>query len=70
MTIADDTVSIRFGPCCFCGKEIEGTEIDPCRVTVSTAKEEWQIWYCHGACFKERLIELPDSPAFFYPAHF
>jgi hypothetical protein len=70
MTIANDTVSIVFGPCCFCGKQIAETEIDPCQVTVSTATEKWQTWFCHGACFKERLAALPDSPGFFDPAHF
>jgi hypothetical protein len=28
---------VKFGPCCFCGKDIEEGDIDPCRVTVETS---------------------------------
>ena len=62
--------TIKFGPCCFCGKDIEGRPPDPCSVSVETAGGKWQVWSCHGACFKERLTNLPDHPGFFDPAHF
>ena len=60
----------RWGPCCFCGGDIEKSESDPCRVNVSTAQEKWQVWFCHGDCFKERLAKLPEAPGLFEPAHF
>jgi hypothetical protein len=63
-------VVIKFGPCCFCGKEIADGETDPCTVTVETAKGMWQVWKCHGACFREQLAEVPEAPGFFEPAHF
>jgi len=63
-------MAVKYGPCCFCGKAIEKTDTDPCRVTVSTASEKWQVWFCHGACFRERLAELEESPGFFEPTHF
>jgi hypothetical protein len=62
----------RFGLCCFCGKEIEKRGSDPCRVVVTPAEREdrWQVWFCHGACFRLHLATLPDAPGFFDPAHF
>jgi hypothetical protein len=63
-------MTVAFGPCCFCGRDIEGSGTDPCRVTVETSKGKWQVWFCHGACFRERLATLPDNPSFFDPAHF
>jgi hypothetical protein len=62
--------TVTFGPCCFCGDQIEKRGPDPCGVTVETAAGKWQVWSCHGACFKERLAALPDHPGFFDPAHF
>ena len=56
--------------CCFCGKDIAVTAIDPCRVVVETGTNEWQAWYCHALCFKERLTDPPDGPGLFAPAHF
>jgi hypothetical protein len=61
---------VLFGPCCFCGKDIEETDTDPCRVEVTTAKQKCQVWFAHADCFKERLVDLPDAPGFFDPAHF
>ena len=61
---------IRFGPCCFCGKDIEAKDPDPCRVTVATGAGKWQVWSCHAACFRSRLAELPEAPGLFEPAHF
>jgi hypothetical protein len=66
----DFSMTTKFGPCCFCGKDVEENETDPCRITVENAKGKWQVWSCHGACFRKRLIELPEHPGFFDPAHF
>ena len=63
-------VEVRFGPCCFCGQDIEKGGSDPCSVQVTTAGEKWQVWSCHGACFKARLAVLPEAPGLFEPAHF
>lgn len=57
---------VHFGPCCFCGEELVETELDPCRVTVETANGKWQVWFCHSACFRDRLVPEPH----FEPAHF
>jgi hypothetical protein len=61
---------IVFGPCCFCGAEIETTATDPCSVTVTTAQGKWQVWKAHGDCFKAALAEPPEAPSLFTPAHF
>jgi hypothetical protein len=39
-------------------------------MTVEPAEKEgkWQVWFCHAACFKDRLATLPDMPGFFDPA--
>ena len=58
---------IVWGPCCFCGDQIEPTAIDPCRVQVTTESGKWQVWYCHAACFKKRIVEHPMDLS---PAHF
>jgi hypothetical protein len=60
--------TIVFGPCCFCGESIHGNDIDPCRLKVETSSGNWQVWFCHAACFKNRLTdneELDLSPAHF-----
>lgn len=59
-----------WGPCCFCGQTIEPTAIDPCRVSVETQADKWQVWFCHALCFKTKLTDPPDAPGFFAPAHF
>jgi hypothetical protein len=54
------------GPCPFCGEFIEESELDPCSVTVTTKTGLWQVWYCHGRCFKGLVVENPHldlSPA-------
>jgi hypothetical protein len=61
---------VSFGPCCFCGQPIDRLGADPCRVSVTTAAELWQVWYCHAACFRSRLANLPGAPGHFDPAHF
>jgi hypothetical protein len=63
-----DQSQLSLGPCCFCGKQIEATEVDPCRVTVETSRGMWQVWFCHADCFKSRITnetELDLSPAHF-----
>lgn len=62
---------ISFGPCCFCAGQIEEQGPDPCSITVETNNEgQWQTWFCHAACFKERLKEPSDAPGFLEPIHF
>jgi hypothetical protein len=63
-------MAVSFGPCCFCGEAIQEDDRNPCRVTVETSGGKWQVWYCHGVCFRSRLADLPDAPGFFDPAHF
>jgi len=53
--------------CCFCGKEIEVRDPDPCRVVVTTHDGKDQWWSCHAACFKDRLAK---DPPIFEPVHF
>jgi hypothetical protein len=60
--------TVEWGPCCFCGLPIRTTNLDPCRLTVATVEGKWQVWFCHSACFKERLSNRPDL--LFDPAHF
>ena len=51
---------LRF-ECCFCGKGIESSGIDPCVINVminidkSKDKQYNQDLFCHIACLKERL---------------
>jgi hypothetical protein len=61
---------IEWGPCCFCGNAITQSATDPCRVTVETEQGKWQVWFCHGDCFKQRLANRPELHGFFDPAHF
>ena len=56
------------GPCVFCGRYIDDSAVDPCRVTVETSAGRWQIWFCHAACFKSRVAENPHVDL--SPAHF
>jgi hypothetical protein len=51
-------LEIKFsGPCLFCRKLIEDTEIDPCSLTVTTKDGRWQNWWCHAQCFKSKIVE-------------
>ena len=68
VSVVDENVQVEFGPCCFCNREITGSDVDPCSVTVSTFGDRWQVWRCHAACFRERLAVREDG--FFDPAHF
>ena len=58
------------GQCCLCGNEIEAVGTDPCEVTVTTPDGKWQVWWCHGECFKGAIKDPPNAPGFFAPAHF
>jgi len=62
--------TVEFGPCCFCARDIEPSDVNPCRVQVSTAGGKWQVWMCHAACFKERIKSPPEAPGLMDPAHF
>jgi hypothetical protein len=62
----EPNTNISFGPCCLCGGEIAQSDIDPCRLTVETQQEKWQVWFCHGKCFKENLFDDSNLE----PAHF
>ena len=67
---ASPPLEITFGPCCFCGQDIEPVYPDPCSVKVATATDRWQMWWCHAVCFKERLAELPEAPGLLEPDSF
>lgn len=64
----DIAKEVTFGPCCFCNQPIEDSAVNPCRVTVETSKGEWQVWFAHAKCFRERLVEREDG--MFEPANF
>ena len=60
--------AVEFGPCCFCGRSIEPTDVDPLKVSVQTSREKWQVWFAHARCFKDRLVksgEVDLSPVHF-----
>lgn len=59
---------VKFDLCCFCGKLIEETDVDPCTVRVATVQDQWQVWFCHSACFRERIFK--DDKIDLSPAHF
>lgn len=65
-----DRLKVEWGPCCFCAKAIASSTTDPCRVAVETVTGKWQVWFCHAACFKERLTDPPECPGMVEPAHF
>lgn len=66
----NSSTKVEWGPCCFCGLGIQPSPVDPCRVQVSTASSKWQVWFCHAACFKQRIKNAPEAPGLFDPAHF
>jgi hypothetical protein len=63
-------VKVQWSPCCFCGNDIESSEIDPCWVQVTTAKQQSEVWFCHAACFKKQIVNPPYAPGMLDPAHF
>jgi hypothetical protein len=56
------------GPCPFCGKIIEPSKVDPCSLSVTTKEGMSQVWSCHAACFKEKIV--PNDYVDLSPAHF
>ena len=56
------------GPCCFCGKMIDESKVDPCSLAVQTRDAKAQVWYCHAKCFKDLIAENPYIDL--SPAHF
>ena len=46
-------------PCCFCGKT-DYSNADPTYLTVGTRSEVTKTWWCHIACFEERLPDMPE----------
>ena len=59
------------GPlCCFCAKEIKPEAPEPLWLTVGTSDDNSQTWFCHAACFKERLNDPADAKGLFDPVHF
>ena len=50
--------------CCFCGKTIESSPVDPCWVNVminidkEKSKRYDQDFYCHIACFKSKIVPI------------
>jgi hypothetical protein len=59
MSTTHGVPEIKFGPCCFCGKMIESSTVDPCRVTVETATGRWQVWFSHAVCSRNQLVDIP-----------
>src|SRR3974377_200448 len=68
--MATKKLRVDFNPCCFCSRPIEKNNTDPCRITVETANGKWQVWFCHGNCFRQKLSDLPEAPGLFEPANF
>jgi hypothetical protein len=66
----DDSVPEKNVLCCFCGSSIANGDVDPCQLVVTTNSGQWQVWFCHGQCFKSHLGSLPEASGFFAPAHF
>ncbi len=48
-----------FSPCCFCGREIPATDIDPCRLTVETQAGKMAGVVLSLTCFKDHLVDNP-----------
>jgi len=47
------------GVCCFCGRTVERSGLNPCTLSIVTAADESQEWPCHARCLRERMAELP-----------
>ena len=67
---ARPNIEVKFTRCSLCGSEIEETATDPCFIRVETKTGLWQMWTCHGACFKKCLTKPPEWPDEFAPVHF
>ena len=66
MPATSEKPKVEFGPCCFCGELIASTDVDPCHLTITTAGDKWQVWFCHAVCFEARIMNGHDLE----PAHF
>jgi hypothetical protein len=54
---------VQRGQCCFCGRDIEEKELDPCRISVTVKSGKWQaLWFCHAECFREKLVDPMLKP--------
>jgi hypothetical protein len=50
----------RYGVvCCFCGTDVEADGKDLCQLTVTTENGKCQMWFCHAACFREKIHKDP-----------
>ena len=60
------------GLCCFCGDGIARESDDWGHLTITHKGDEsrWQLWYCHGSCFKQRLARAADVTDLFDPYFF
>ena len=52
----------KFTACCRCNGHIDESATDPCFIRVETKTGAWQMWTCHGDCFKKCLAQPPDWP--------
>lgn len=68
--MTDERKEAEWGPCCFCGQGVEPISPDPLSITAETSDGKWQVWFAHARCFKARLVDPPNAPGFFDPAHF
>lgn len=63
--------TVTFGAqCCLCGLDSDTEGVDPLELSVTTAQGDWQMWWAHAACFKDRLTDPPDAPGLFEAEHF
>ena len=69
-TPAQRDIEVKFTHCCLCNGHIEESATDPCFIRVETKTGLWQMWTCHGDCFKRCLTQPPDWPDEFQPVHF
>lgn len=59
MSDSNEKQAVIFGPCMFCGEDIEANKIDPCRVVVENAGDRCQAWRCHAKCLKKLIFNSP-----------
>lgn len=63
MDIRMNNVELKF-MCCFCGKGIKSSKIDPCAINVminfdkEKEKQYSQDFFCHIECFKNRIAPM------------
>jgi len=49
---------------------VDASATDPCWLSVKNRKDEEQLWFCHGDCFKRALYQGADFRAIFEPQFF